>query len=134
MNVHMYASHFVGSEGVRKYYTIFINGIATIAREAGGKVIKNSGDCLVLYFPDTSDTMDYESMQKSMECCLRICEAHASINALARSHGLPPINYRVSADYGEVELAKSKTSSEYDLIGPTMNLCSKINSKARPNG
>jgi CheY-like chemotaxis protein len=127
------ASHFLGSEGVRKYYSLFINSIAGIARESGGKVLKNAGDCLVIYFPATSDTLDSASLQRAMDCCLEICDAHSSLTALAHSFGLPPINYRVSADYGTVELAKSKTSSEYDLIGPTMNLCSKINAKAKSN-
>jgi CheY-like chemotaxis protein len=77
--------------------------------------------------------MDFTFLKAAMDCCLDICDAHSSLNALARSYGLPPINYRVSADYGMVELAKSKTSSEYDLIGPTMNLCSKINAKAKSN-
>lgn len=127
------ASHFLGSDAVRKYYSLFINAIASIAREAGGKVIKNAGDCLVLYFPATSGTMDFASLKRSLDCCLDICDAHAAINSLAKTEGLPPVNYRVSADYGAVELAKSKTSSEYDLIGPTMNLCSKINAKASSN-
>ena len=127
------ASHFLASEAVRKYYSIFINAVASIAREAGGKVIKNAGDCLVLYFPQTSGTLDFASLKRSLDCCLDICDAHSAINSLAKSEGLPRINYRVSADYGMVELAKSKTSSEFDLIGPTMNLCSKINSKARSN-
>lgn len=44
------ASHFLASEALRKYYSIFINAVASIAREAGGKVIKNAGDCLVVCF------------------------------------------------------------------------------------
>ena len=128
------ASHLIGREGVRKYYSLFINAIASMARESGARVIKNAGDCLVLYFPQTSETGDSRALRQALECCLDICGAHSAINSLAKAEGLPPINYRVSADYGNVELAKSKTSSEYDLIGPTMNLCSKINSLARPNG
>lgn len=128
------ASHMIGPDGVRRYYSLFINAIASMARESGAKVIKNAGDCLVLYFPQTSDTADYASIKRALDCCLDICDAHSAINSLAKAEGLPPINYRVSADYGNVEIAKPKTSSEYDLIGPTMNLCSKINSLAKPNG
>ncbi|MGA9152728.1 MAG: hypothetical protein WBZ36_19295, partial [Candidatus Nitrosopolaris sp.] len=40
----------------------------------------------------------------------------------------------ISADYGRVEVAKSATSQSDDLFGPTMNKCSKINSKAPTNG
>lgn len=48
--------------------------------------------------------------------------------------GLPPLNYRISADYGEVEVAKSTSSQSEDLFGSTMNVCAKINSKAPANG
>ncbi len=128
------ASHFNGTEGIRKYYSLFINAVALLARQGGARVIKNDGDCLVIYFPQTLNTGDSASFRQALECCLGICDAHESINAMAKEDGLPPVNYRVSADYGTVELAKLKTSSEYDLIGPTMNLCSKINAMAVPNG
>jgi hypothetical protein len=47
---------------------------------------------------------------------------------------LPNLSYRISADYGRVEIAKSLTSISEDLFGPTVNLCAKINSRAEPNG
>ena len=47
---------------------------------------------------------------------------------------MPNLSYRVSADYGRVEVATSLTSASEDLFGPTVNLCAKINSKAEPNG
>jgi class 3 adenylate cyclase len=50
------------------------------------------------------------------------------------SENLPPIKYRISADYGEVSIAKSLSSQSEDLFGSAMNICAKINSKARPNG
>jgi class 3 adenylate cyclase len=127
------ASRRLGPDGMRKYYSLFINGIASLVREAGGKVLKNAGDCLIVYFPQSANTRDHSSLKRSLDCCLDICDAHGAMNTLARREGLPAIDYRVSADYGTVELAKSKTSSEYDLIGPTMNLCSKINNIAKSN-
>ena len=55
------------------------------------------------------------------------------INAKLKEEGLPDLSYRISADYGRVEVAKSLTSTGEDLFGATVNLCSKINSKASPN-
>lgn len=55
------------------------------------------------------------------------------INTRLKEEGLPNLYYRISADYGRVEVAKSLTSTNEDLFGPTVNLCSKINSKAPPN-
>jgi class 3 adenylate cyclase len=47
---------------------------------------------------------------------------------------LPPVNYRISADYGKVSIAKSLSSQNEDLFGPAMNICAKINSMAKLNG
>ncbi|HYV52288.1 MAG TPA: response regulator [Candidatus Eisenbacteria bacterium] len=44
------------------------------------------------------------------------------------------MSYRISADYGRVEVARSATSQTDDLFGPIMNMCSKINYKALSNG
>ncbi|HEU4824758.1 MAG TPA: response regulator, partial [Nitrososphaeraceae archaeon] len=47
---------------------------------------------------------------------------------------IPPVSYRISADYGRVEVATSTSSKGEDLFGSTMNICAKINSMAEPNG
>ena len=51
-----------------------------------------------------------------------------------KEEGLPSLTYRISADYGRVEMAKSGTSQSFDLFGSTVNLCSKINSMAQMGG
>ena len=61
-------------------------------------------------------------------------EVHGIINAKLHEEKLPSLNYRISADYGTVELAKSKSSQTEDLFGSAMNHCAKINSKAPSNG
>ena len=44
------------------------------------------------------------------------------------------MDYRISADYGRLEVALTKTSVGDDFFGPTMNMCAKINSRAPLNG
>ena len=122
------------TEKVRKYYSIFINTMATIARNFGAKIIKNTGDCLISYFPKTSDSTNKSAFKDVIECGMTMIEASPIINAKLKQEGLLSISYRISADYGAVEVAKSITSQNYDLFGSTVNLCAKINSKAPPNG
>jgi CheY-like chemotaxis protein len=50
------------------------------------------------------------------------------------SENLPSVSYRISADYGKVEVATSTSSKGEDLFGSIMNICAKINSMAEPNG
>jgi two-component system, OmpR family, response regulator ChvI len=121
-------------EKVRKYYKIFLNTMAAIARNFGAKIIKNVGDCLILCYPRTSDTSDKSAFNDVLECCITMIEARNTINQKLHEEGLPSLSYRISADYGRVEVARSATSQSDDLFGPTMNMCSKINSKAPTNG
>jgi two-component system, OmpR family, response regulator ChvI len=119
---------------IRKYYEIFLNAMAALAKNFGAKVIKNVGDALLFYFPDTSDTGNVTAFKEVLECCTAIIAAHEFINIRLEAEALPPVNYRISADYGRVEVATTVTSGTKDLFGPTVNMCAKINSQAEPNG
>jgi two-component system, OmpR family, response regulator ChvI len=121
---------------IAKYYSIFINTMAALARDFDATVIKNTGDSLIYYFPKTADSPNNMSAFKSVfECGLTMISVNPIINTkLQKEEGLPNISYRISADYGRVEIAKSLTSTSEDLFGHTVNLCAKINSKAEPNG
>ena len=68
------------------------------------------------------------------ECFTTMILARDIINAKLHSNNLPSVSYRISADYGRVEVATSTSSKSEDLFGSTMNICAKINSMAEPNG
>jgi two-component system, OmpR family, response regulator ChvI len=121
------------SEADRKYYSIVFNTISAIAKSFDAKIIKNVGDGLVWYFPRTSNSTDESAFNDVIECGLTIIAALPTINAKLLEENLPTVNYRISADYGKVEVAKSATSGVDDLFGSPMNLCAKINSLASVN-
>jgi two-component system, OmpR family, response regulator ChvI len=123
-------------EKIKRFYSIFINTMAAIARNFGANIIKNTGDSLIYYFPETVDSPNNISAFKNIfECGLTMISVNPILNAkLQKEDGLPNLSYRISADYGRVEVATSLTSASEDLFGPTVNLCAKINSKAEPNG
>ena len=73
------------------------------------------------------------NLKSVVECGLTMLAVNPIMNVKLKEKGLPDLSYRISADYGKVEVAKSLTSTSEDLFGPTVNLCSKINSKAYPN-
>ena len=117
-------------ESIRKYYSIFINSISKIVKSYGGKVLKNIGDCILFYFPKTSDVNDINSFQQAIECDFKILDERYKINdELTRKH-LPTFNFRMSLDYGVLDLALVGDYSQTDLFGSTLNLCSKINSSS----
>ncbi len=119
---------------ISRYYSLFLNTMATIIHEFNGSIIKNVGDCLLYYFQDTSDITNSNSFKNALDCCFAMIDAHKRVNAILREERLPPLNYRISSDYGKVEIVKAKTSQYDDLFGSVMNLCVKINHFAPPNG
>ena len=124
---------------IRRYYSIFINTLASIARSFGAKIIKSTDTSLIYYFPKTasfsSDVTNLYAFKDVILCGITMIKTNVDINAKLREEGLPSLDYKISADYGRVEMARSLTSPETeDLFGPTMNACAKINSMAPPNG
>ena len=117
-----------------RYYEIFLNSIANILPKFGGVAIKNLGDSLLYYFPESSNSQRKYGFVSCLECSLAIIESHDSICKRLEKESLPCLNYRVSADYGKVVIMNTNNSSMPDLIGPPVNMCSKINHRAENNG
>ena len=119
---------------IRQYYSIFINTMAILVKNYGAKIVKNAGDALIFYFPDSSDPAHEATFKDILECFTAMILVRDIINAKLDAQNLPPVSYRISADYGKVEVATSTSSRTEDLFGSPMNICGKINSMAEPNG
>lgn len=115
-----------------KFYSIFLNSVATVITQNGGVVVKNIGDALLYYFPKT-DVDDLTPFEDMLRCCMKVLDAREMINKKLSDEGLPELSYRISATYGSVRVAIIATSSIDDIFGSTVNVCSKINSLAKPN-
>ena len=116
-----------------KYYEIFLNSMAQIVEKCGGFVIKNIGDSLLFYFPDSSKSSKNYDFKNCLECGLKMIEEHDNINKILKQEKLPALNYRISADYGEVSIMKTNDSSSIDVFGTPVNMCTKINHAAAKN-
>lgn len=116
-----------------KFYGIFLNSMAIWIGDHGGIVVKNIGDALLFYFPKTN-TRDKDAIKDALEGCLKIGELNTHISKKMQQEGLPAFDYRISATYGSVRVAKIATSAIDDIFGSTVNKCAKINRLASPNG
>lgn len=116
-----------------RYYEIFLNSMAKILPRFGGKVIKNQGDSLLYYFPESSKRTQF-GFTSCIESALTMVDEHDKINGILKKEGLPRMNYRISLDYGKVVIMNSNNSTTPDLIGPPVNMCTKINHIAKTNG
>ncbi len=126
-------SAHLSKEKVTQYYGLFLNGMAMIAKDHGAIVVKSVGDSLLFYFPKTDDYKP-EHFVCPLKCAISMIECSDIINAKMKEHGLPSVKYRVSMDFGTVMMANSVASSNDDIFGSTVNVCSKINRIAKPNG
>lgn len=122
----------IGPKKSARYYQIFLNSMSKIIYHFDGVVIKNVGDCLFYYFPD-SDSTEKLGLIKCIECSLEMILSQKYISEQLISEGLPSINFRVSADFGTVLLMKTSISESLDMIGSPVNMCSKINKLAEKN-
>jgi class 3 adenylate cyclase len=113
------------------YYQVFLNSMSKIISRNSGTVIKNIGDCLLFYF----DFKDQNEMAftKCIECGLEMIRSQEDISQKLADIGLPRVDFRISADYGLVLKMKTGVNDSIDLIGPPVNMCSKINRLAGAN-
>ena len=128
-------SKLYNSGKITKFYTVFINEIANVVKYHDGKILKTVGDGVIFFFPQTSNVENIEAFRQALECFVGMVSSRQLINSELHKQLLPDISYRISADYGKLEVAMSgEVSSSYDLFGPTINFCAKINKKAPSNG
>ncbi|MGI0010964.1 MAG: adenylate/guanylate cyclase domain-containing protein [Nitrosopumilaceae archaeon] len=116
-----------------RYYEIFMNSISQIIGRFGGSVIKNVGDGILYFFPESSKPHRKFGFLACLECDLAICEARNPICQRLQEEGLPCLDFRISSDYGNM-LICNVISSIPDMIGPPLNMCAKINQLAPHNG
>ena len=121
-------SRIYNSDKMARFYSTFINSIAKIIEEHGGKIMKILGDGLISYFPATCNSERPEAFAEALDCFLAMKSSRLNINTKFMDQKLPAISYRISADYGRTESART-TGSEFHLFGPTVNFCVKMNKK-----
>ena len=118
------------SSQIREYYSIIINSLSQIIKRNNGKIVKSLGDRLLCYFLNFSDINNEKAFEEVIECGLEILEKREDINTeLLMKNELPSIeSYKISIDYGVVDLALAGDNYQLDIFGSTVNICSKINS------
>ncbi len=72
-------SAYLTKEKACKYYGIFLNSMAAIATEFGAKIVKNIGDSLLFYFPQTNINFK-SSIVNSLDCGIGMINAVNDVN------------------------------------------------------
>ena len=122
----------LSSNDVPKYYEIFLNNMAKVVYSSNGDILKIMGDSLLFYFQDTCYHENNSGFLDAMECGFSMINMHDKLNDILERYALPSIDFRISFDYGNVTVMKTKNGL-IDLVGPTINTCSKINALSDRN-
>ena len=124
----------ISSTQVEYYYKTFIEKTAELIEQFGGFVLKNVGDCVIGFFP-SGDNIN-ENHDTAILCGLNIVETIKNMNSDFLERGLPAINCRVAADFGEARVVQINSKGDYstlDLFGNALNKPTKILHHAKPD-
>ena len=122
------------SSNIREYYSTVINSLSQIIKRYNGKIVKSLGDRLLCYFLNFSDLNNEKAFEDVIECGLEILEKREDMNKeLLMKNNLPSVeSYKISLDYGIVDLALAGDNYQLDIFGSAVNICSKITSSLAP--
>ena len=113
----------------------FAQEMASVINLHGGYVLKFVGDAVIGYFVASENPLlaadNAISCAKSMLTVIQ-----KGINPILNQYDYPDLMVKIGADFGQsivVRYGSNQDSAHVDLMGPAMNIASKIQSHAKPN-
>jgi class 3 adenylate cyclase len=122
----------LSAEKIDEFYTVFLEEISGVLSRYNVKIIKNMGDGLLFYFPQSIDATEVV-FEEVVNCGRALLDERSQINNKLSDLALPTISYRISMSYGPVSVMLDSNETIIDLFGSTVNTCAKINKLAEPD-
>jgi adenylate cyclase len=119
----------ISPEDLSSLIRVFSQEMSTIISKNAGFVLKYAGDAVIAYFPSLQGLGNMT--ENAIRCghSMNIIVKHA-INVAIENFAIPPIQIRVSIDYGKNKIVF--LGSEPDLIGHIITITSKMTPFAKP--
>ena len=113
----------------------FAQEMATVIRQHHGYVLKFVGDAVIGYFIG-ANAASYAA-DNAVKCAKSMISViQKGINPILVQYDYPDLMVKIGLDFGEnivVRYGADVKNSHVDLMGPAMNIASKIQSMAKPN-
>ena len=113
----------------------FSQEMASVIRLHKGLVLKFVGDAVIGYFNATDNTL--LASDNAVNCAKSmITVIEKGINPILNQYDYPDLMVKIGVDYGQsiiVRYGSNEATSHVDLMGPAMNIASKIQAMAKPN-
>ena len=113
----------------------FSQEMASVIHQHKGLVLKFVGDAVIGYFYAGENTL--LACDSAVNCAKSmITVIEKGINPILNQYDYPDLMVKIGVDYGQsiiVRYGANETTSHVDLMGPVMNISSKIQAMAKPN-
>ncbi len=108
---------------------IYLSKMTEIVYRHDGTLDKFIGDAVMVFFNDPIDQSDH--VQRALRMSLEMREAMVGVNETLKQRNLPPIKIGmgINTGYATVGNLGSDLFSDYTVIGSTVNLAARIESK-----
>ena len=120
------------ADNIDEFYRIFLEMITDTLVKNSARLIKNIGDGVLFYFPDTV-ALNEHSLLGVVTCAHALHDIREQLNVALAKASLPAISFRVSLSYGPVSAMLGERGEISDLFGATVTTCAKINRLADEN-
>jgi len=113
----------------------FAQEMAAVIRQHYGYVLKFVGDSVIGYFDAEEDGAS--ASENATNCAKSMISViHKGINPILNQYDYPDLMVKIGVDYVQniiVRYGADVKQSHVDIIGPAMNIASKIQSMAKPD-
>ena len=113
----------------------FSQEMASVIRLHGGLVLKFVGDAVIGYFNASENSLlPSDNAVNCAKSMLTVIDK--GINPILNQYDYPDLMVKIGVDYGQsivVRYGSNEETSHVDLMGPVMNIASKIQGMAKPN-
>jgi len=113
----------------------FSQEMAAVIRQHRGYVLKFVGDAVIGYFIGENNSL--QAADNAVDCAESMLTIiQKGINPILNQYDYPDLMVKIGVDYGQnivVRYGADVENSHVDLMGPAMNIASKIQNMAKPN-
>ncbi|HET9236164.1 MAG TPA: response regulator [Oligoflexus sp.] len=127
-------SSVLGPRKISEILNVYLSRMSDIAFAHGGTVDKFIGDGVMLIFGAPEPLESAEQVRRACACALAMQEAIEDLQKTWQAQGLPLFQMRVGIHHGPalVGMFGNERRSDYTVIGPTVNIASRVESAAEP--
>ncbi len=113
----------------------FAQEMSTVIRQHDGYVLKFVGDAVIGYF--VAEALPLLAADNAVNCAKAMLTVlEKGMNPILNQYDYPELKIKIGLDFGKniiVRYGSDRENSHVDILGPSMNIASKIQHTAYPN-